>query len=100
MGRQARRVYEILRLHYVQKAGGLTDKNPAYKDYRVAVKKRLNKPFQAEERKLKKVLKPEEFEAATAGNITDRSQKLDSLQSQYKELEEHYLHVLERIDCY
>ena len=59
--------------------------------------------FQAEERKLaklKKVLKPEEFEAATAGNITDRSQKLDSLQSQYKELEEHYLHVLERIDCY
>ena len=46
------------------------------------------------------VLKPEEFEAATAGNITDRSQKLDSLQSQYKELEEHYLHVLERIDCY
>ena len=44
--RQARRVYEILRLHYVQKAGGLTDKNPAYKDYRVAVKKRLNKPFQ------------------------------------------------------
>jgi len=101
--RQARRVYEILRLHYVQKAGGLTDRNQAYKDYRVAVKKRLNKPFQAEERKLaklKKVLKPEEFEAATAGNITDRSQKLDSLQSQYKELEEHYLHVLERIDCY
>ena len=44
--RQARRVYEILRLHYVQKAGGLTDKNQAYKDYRVAVKKRLNKPFQ------------------------------------------------------
>ena len=58
--------------------------------------------FQAEERKLaklKKVLKPEEFEAATAGNITDRSQKLDSLQSQYKELDEYYLDVLGRIDC-
>ena len=44
--RQARRVYEILRLHHVQKAGGLTDKNQAYKDYRVNVKKRLNAPFQ------------------------------------------------------
>ena len=44
--RQARRVYEILRLHYVHKAGGLTEKNQAYKDYRIDVKKRLNIPFQ------------------------------------------------------
>ena len=44
--RQARRVYEILRLHYAQKKGGLTDKNQAYKDFRVDVKKRLNIPFQ------------------------------------------------------
>ena len=49
--------------------------------------------------KLKKVLKPEEFAAATL-NITNREQRLESLQSQYKELEEHYLHVLERISCY
>ena len=44
--RQARRIYEILRLYHVQKAGGLNDKNQAYKDYRVDVKKRLNMPFQ------------------------------------------------------
>lgn len=44
--RQARRVYEILRLHFVRKAGGLTDKNPGYKDFRIDVKKRLNMPFQ------------------------------------------------------
>ena len=44
--RQARRVYEILRLHFVRKAGGLTDKNAGYKDFRIDVKKRLNMPFQ------------------------------------------------------
>lgn len=44
--RQARRVYEILRLHFVKKAGGLNDKNQAYKAFRVDVKKRLNVPFQ------------------------------------------------------
>lgn len=44
--RQARRVYEILRLHFVKKAGPLNDFNDAYKDFRVDVKKRLNVPFQ------------------------------------------------------
>ena len=43
--RQARRVYEILRLHYVRQAGGMTEKNQGYKDFRVDVKKRLNMPF-------------------------------------------------------
>jgi len=101
--RQARRVYEILRLHYVQKKGGITEKNQAYIDYRVNVKKRLNIPYQQEERKLaklKKALKPEEYAAATSQNITNREERLAGLQSQYKELEEHYLHVLERISCY
>ena len=50
--RQARRVYEILRLHYAQKKGGLTDKNQAYKDFRVDVKKRLNIPFQVSLKKI------------------------------------------------
>ena len=44
--RQARRVYEIARLHWARKAGGLTNFNDAYTDYRVAVKKRLNVPYQ------------------------------------------------------
>ena len=46
--------------------------------------------------KLKKALKPEEFAAATL-NLTDKAQRLESLQTQYKELEEQYLHTLERI---
>ena len=58
--------------------------------------------LQQEERKLaklKKALKPEEFAAATL-NITNKEQRLESLQSQYKELEEHYLHVIERLSTY
>lgn len=100
--RQARRIYEITRLLFAQKAGGLNDFNDAYKDFRIDVKKRLNVPFQQEERKLdklKKALKPEEFAAATL-NITNREQRLESLQSQYKDLEEHYLHVLEQVEKY
>jgi hypothetical protein len=46
--------------------------------------------------KLQKVLKPDEFVAATA-NITNREQRLQVLENQYKELEEHYLTILERI---
>ena len=58
--------------------------------------------LQQEERKLaklKKALKPEEFTAATL-NITNRDQRLESLRSQYQELEDHYLHILERISSY
>ena len=44
--RQARRIYEITRLLFAQKAGGLNDFNDAYKDFRIDVKKRLNVPFQ------------------------------------------------------
>jgi len=58
--------------------------------------------LQQEERKLaklKKALKPEEFAAATL-NITNREQRLESLQSQYKELEDHYLHVLGQVEKY
>jgi len=100
--RQTRRIYEIARLNFAQKAGGLGNLNEAYKDFRVDVKKRLNVPFQQEERKLaklKKALKPEEFAAATL-NITNREQRLESLQSQYKELEDHYLHVLGQVEKY
>ena len=44
--RQTRRIYEIARLNFAQKAGGLGNLNEAYKDFRVDVKKRLNVPFQ------------------------------------------------------
>ncbi|KAG7164503.1 Histone acetyltransferase type B catalytic subunit-like 2, partial [Homarus americanus] len=65
--RQIRRVYEILRLHKEDR----------------------------DMEKLKKVLKPEEYAATMT--ITSKDQRLESLERQYAELEEHYLHVLERL---
>jgi len=92
--KQARRVYEIIRLHYTS----LKDKQE-YKDYRVDVKRRLNAPYQKEQSqlvKLQKALKPEEFAAAMV-NVTNREQRLENLDRQFQELEEHYKSVLEKV---
>jgi len=99
--KQTRRVYEIIRLYWTKKAGPLNDTNTEYKNYRVDVKKRLNIPFQKEKNqmaKLKKALKPEEFAAATL-TMTNREQRLESLQAQYNELLDHYKQILERISA-
>merc|ERR1712192_14957 len=65
--KQARRVYEIVRLHYTS----LKD-TKQYKEYRVDVKRRLNAPFQKE-------------------------QSQETLDRQFQELEEHYKSVLEKV---
>jgi len=99
--KQTRRVYEIIRLHWTKKAGPLNDNNTEYKNYRIDVKKRLNIPYQKEKNqmaKLKKALKPEEFAAATL-TMTNREQRLESLQAQYNELLDHYTQILERISA-
>jgi len=92
--KQARRVYEIIRLHYTS----LSD-NQQYKDYRIDVKRRLNIPYQKEQSqlaKLQKALKPEEFAAAMV-SITNREQRLEILGKQFTELEAHYKQVLEKV---
>ncbi|XP_069978242.1 histone acetyltransferase type B catalytic subunit isoform X1 [Penaeus vannamei] len=91
--KQVRRVYEILRLHITNRS----DKE-SYRRYRLEVKNRLNVQYQKEDRdmeKLKKILKPEEYQATMT--ITSKEQRLESLERQYNDLEEHYLHVLERL---
>ncbi|XP_045115060.1 histone acetyltransferase type B catalytic subunit-like isoform X1 [Portunus trituberculatus] len=91
--RQVRKIYEILRLHFTNRAD-----EKAYRQYRLEVKNRLNVQYKKEDRdmeKLKKILKPEEFTATMS--ITSREQRLESLERQYSELEEHYLKVLERL---
>ncbi|XP_023348942.1 histone acetyltransferase type B catalytic subunit [Eurytemora carolleeae] len=92
--KQARRIYEIVRLHYTP----LSD-TAAYKSYRVDVKRRLNAPYQREQsqlEKLRRALKPEEFAAAMV-NITDREQRLELLEKQFTELEAHYKKILEKV---
>ena len=92
--KQSRRVYEIIRLHHTS----LADKQQ-YKDYKLEVKKRLNIPYQKEQSqltKLQKLLKPEEFARAMV-NITNKEQRLETLEKQFIELETHYRTVLDKI---
>jgi len=92
--KQARRVYEIIRLHYTPMKDAA-----AYKSYKLAVKARLNAPYQKEQaqvEKLKKHLKSEEL-AAIMLNVTDRDQRIEMLNKQFGELEEHYRKVLEKV---
>jgi len=91
--KQARRVYEILRLHVTDRS----DKE-RYRKYRLDIKNRLNVQFKKEDRdmeKLKKILKPEEYTATMT--MTSKEQRLESLEHQYQELEERYSHTLERL---
>ncbi|CAK1545703.1 unnamed protein product [Leptosia nina] len=73
--RQARRVYEILRLKNTN-----TSDKAAYLQYRLDVKNRLNAPFQKkklEMKKLEKVLKPNEFAATiTTTGVSETHNRL------------------------
>ncbi|XP_062519502.1 histone acetyltransferase type B catalytic subunit-like [Corticium candelabrum] len=90
---QARKVYEILRLRATDRS------NPVeYKDYRLAVKRRLNKPFQKEQsdlKKLERVLNPDELAATIASTgLEERHQKLNTL---YEITEQSYLRTVEKL---
>ncbi|XP_075984433.1 histone acetyltransferase 1 [Anticarsia gemmatalis] len=92
--KQARRVYEILRL----KTTNTSDKT-AYLEYRLDVKNRLNAPFQKkklEMKKLQKVLKPEEYAATVSA--TGLSETHGRLASQYLALEHEYRRVIHRME--
>lgn len=91
--KQARRVYEILRL-------GVTNMNDPkeYRKYRILIKNRLNAPHQKDvnyQKRLDKVLKPEEMK--TFACLDTEQQRKDKLHSEYKELEKDYLRVLDRL---
>jgi len=92
---QARKIYEILRLR-------ATDiSNPEeYKQYRLDVKRRLNRPFQKEKKsmiKFKEWLSAEEYEAVMfTKSIENQHEFLDR---SYKELERDYRKVIERLSA-
>ncbi|KAF9813823.1 hypothetical protein SFRURICE_007978 [Spodoptera frugiperda] len=92
--KQARRIYEILRL----KNTNTSDKT-AYLNYRLEVKNRLNAPFQKkklEMKKLQKVLKPEEYAATISA--TGLSETHSRLTNQYLTLEQEYRRVINRME--
>ncbi|XP_021938160.1 histone acetyltransferase type B catalytic subunit isoform X2 [Zootermopsis nevadensis] len=91
--KQARRVYEILRLQ-------MTDihNSEQYRRYRLDVKNRLNVPYQKEQQELKRYkerLKDATLQAALS--FADSSQRLESLEREYREVEGQYQQVLQRL---
>lgn len=91
--KQARRVYEILRL----RATNMADKEQR-KAYRIDIKKRLNVPFQKNGRdfnKLRRALGPTEL-AATLNNMSVE-QRMEYLEKQYEEVITEYRAVVERL---
>ncbi|VDN20649.1 unnamed protein product [Gongylonema pulchrum] len=95
--RQARRVYEILRLHNTN----VRDEN-AVKEYRLDVKRRLEKPFRRSERserrcsKLSKAVNGELYSTLMKMELT-KEQKLAKLQQLYEEEIDGYKKVIKRL---
>lgn len=92
--KQARRVYEILRLKYTN-----MNNEKDYKEYRLNVKRRLNIPYQKEQaylNKLRSILNEQEYQ--TTLSLNGIGQRIEKLEKQYKEVEEQYLHVIKRYE--
>ncbi|KAJ8319622.1 hypothetical protein KUTeg_002824 [Tegillarca granosa] len=91
--KQARRIYEILRLKVTD-----TSNPQQYRDYRLLIKKRLNAPFQKNGRdfqKLQQALRPDEFTAAMSSVSTE--QRLQYLEKAFQEHVDMYRHIIERV---
>jgi len=83
--KQTRRVYEILKLASIDRSDG-----EVYRAYRLEVKKRLNAPFMK--------MKAQESRAlADAGAIVPKEIRVEELASQYKEVEDEYIEVIDKL---
>ncbi|XP_013395370.1 histone acetyltransferase type B catalytic subunit [Lingula anatina] len=91
--RQARRVYEILRLKAVDPKNA-----EEVRGYRLDIKRRLNKPFEKNGRDLEKLQRVlEEGEYTAAMNAITGEQKFKILQEQYEQQVEGYRSILDRL---
>ncbi|XP_043277362.1 histone acetyltransferase type B catalytic subunit [Venturia canescens] len=92
--RQARRVYEILRLRYTD-----ISNEEEYREYRLDVKKRLNIPYKREQhdqKRLEAALKT----LSKQGNVPlpAGEQRMQILEKDYRALETEYKKVISRLD--
>lgn len=93
--KQARRVYEILRLRITD-----VSNEQEYQTYRLDVKRRLNVPYQREQKnfkKLQRVLKSVEGSGVIDGPSSE--QRMQILDKQYRLLEEDYKKVIQRMEA-
>ena len=94
--KQARRVYEILRL----KATDLSDADD-YQSYRLLVKNRLNIPYKKEQndvKKLEEALKNSKGAGKSGVNFPISEERIKILDKEYRELEEDYKRVIDRLE--
>lgn len=92
--KQARRVYEILRLRVTD----LTNEQE-YREYRLNVKKRLNIPYRREQNNLRKLecaLKNNDARVKIA--LPTMEQHIQILEKEYRSLEEEYKKVIKRLE--
>lgn len=94
--RQARRIYEILRLRVTDLAN-----EKEYREYRLEVKKRLNVPYKRERRDLKKLESVvKSLDQKESGNVIllPNEQRIQTLEKEYRALEDEYKKVIKRLD--
>ncbi|XP_034942958.1 histone acetyltransferase type B catalytic subunit [Chelonus insularis] len=97
--RQARRVYEILRLKHTD-----TSNEEEYRNYRLDVKKRLNIPYKREEQDLKKLesalknLSDKKPNSSANVAIPPLAVRIQTLEKEYRTLEEEYKKVIQRLE--
>lgn len=92
--KQSRIIYEILRLEITETGS----RNDDYKAYRLDVKKRLNMTFLKEKRDLKRVAdRGFKIPADKKLALPSVEENMEALDAMYKETEEYYRGVLERI---
>ena len=89
--KQARRIYEILRLRVTNLSN---DKE--YRDYRLDVKRRLNIPFKREQRGLKKI--DSALKVLSKGADPGPEYYIEILEKEYRLLEEEYEKVIKRME--
>lgn len=91
--KQSRIIYEILRLGATK-----VDNKAEYKSYRIDVKKRLNMNFLKEKRDMKKLVdRGFKIPADKKLSMPSVEENIEQLDGMYKETEEYYRSVLERI---
>ena len=90
--KQARRIYEILRLRVTNLSNGTE-----YRNYRIDVKRRLNIPFQREQRGLKK-MEPALKMLDKGSVLTSQNNYIEILEKEYRLLEEEYAKIIKRME--
>ena len=95
--KQSRRVYEILRFRSTDKS------NPQeYKAFRLDVKQRLNAPTQKQIQdydkiEKRKIVPPQELSILRQTSIPTLELRIENLDKQYKEMEEEFQAIVERL---